>query len=238
MKCIMKKTTAIIAATLISFLVISCASKDDSDYDYTYDYTVDEESYINDVEPVATENFLANIEPIELESLFFLKKSGKKVKPREVTKVGLIPRTNAVEFHFRDGSNDIAVIWRKAERDKILEACNTFLQQYEGKTVPHVKINKKNAYFVSKCSLWFGLLSPVMGCEKNVYYVIPEFIDKKPYLLIRFVPTETTSENSNTYTPKVSLYMSPSQIRDFVEVMNQEKLEASIQEKKKKAYTY
>ena len=93
-----------------TFLVISCASKDDSDYDYTYDYTVDEESYINDVEPVATENFLANIEPIELESLFFLKKSGKKVKPREVTKVGLIPRTNAVEFHFRDGSNDIAVI--------------------------------------------------------------------------------------------------------------------------------
>ncbi len=238
MKRIIKKSTAIISAALISFLVISCASKDDSDYDYTYDYTEDESSYINDSEPVATENFLANIEPIELDSLFFLKKSGKKVKPREVTKVGLIPRTNAVEFHFRDGSNDIAVIWRKAERDKILDACNTFLQQYEEKSVPHVKVSRKNAYFTSTCSLWFGLLSPAIGCEKNTYYVIPEFIDKKPYLLIRFVPTETTSADSNAYTPKVSLYMSPSQIRDFVEAMNQEKLEASIQDKKKKAYTY
>ena len=237
MKRIIKKSTAIIAASLISFLVISCASKDDSDYDYTYDYTEDETSYINDTEPVATENFLANIEPIELESLFFLKKSGKKVKPREVTKVGLIPRTNSVEFHFRDGSNEIAVIWRKAERDKILEACKTFLEQYESKTVPHVKVSRKNAYFTSTCSLWFGLLSPASGCEKNGYYVLPEFIDKKPYLLIRFTPTQTTS-GQDTFTPKVSLYMSPSQIRDFIEAMDQEKLEASIQDKKKKAYTY
>ena len=233
----MKKTAAALAASLITFMFISCASKDADNYDYSYDYTQDEYDYINDEEPLSSENFLANIDPVDLEPLYFLKKSGKKVKPREVKKVGLVPRTNAVEFHFRDSPNEVAVILRKGERDKILEACNTFLTQYEEKTVPHVKTSMKNAYFTSTCSLWFGVLSAASGCERNRYYVIPEFIDKRPYLLIRFAPTRTTS-GEDTYTPKVSLYMSPSQVRDFIEVMNQESLEAVIQESKKKAYTY
>lgn len=225
------------AASLFVFMFISCASNDTEDYDYSYDYTLDESEYINDSAPVADENFLANIEPVDLPSLYFLKKNGKKVIPREVRKVGLVPRTNAVEMHFRDLSNEVAIIFRKAERDKILDACNTFLQQYEEKTVPHVKVSKKNAYFESTCSVWYGLLSPVNGCEKNVYYVIPEFINKKPYLLIRFVPTAVTSKTGD-YTPKISLYMSPSQIRDFIEEMDQENLEGYIIENTKKAYTY
>ena len=234
----MKKTVAVIAAAAFTLLLISCASKDAENYDDSYDYTLDEYDFINDIEPVATDDFLANIEPVDLEPLYFLKKSGKKVTPKEITRVALVPRTNAVEFHFRSGSNEIAVIWRKAERDKILEACQTFLKQYEEKTVPHAKVNKKNSYFSSKCSVWYGVLGPVNGCEKNNYYVIPEFIDKRPYLLIRFVPTQVTSGTSNQFTPKISLYMSPSQVRDFMEVMNQDNLEMVIKTHKEKAYTY
>ena len=85
--------------------------------------------------------------------------------------------------------------------------------------------------------MWYGLISTSNGCEKNNYYVIPEFIDKKPYLLIRFAPTKNTS-GEDSYTPKISLYMYPSQIRDFIEQMDQTKLEEAIQENKKKAYTY
>ncbi len=237
MKHIMKKSLAAIAAILFVFVTISCASNKAEDYDENYDYTEIESEYINDSEPVATEDFLANIEPIDLPDLYFLRKSGKKVIPKEVTKVGLVPRTNAVEMHFRDSVNEVAIILRKAERDKIFEACNTFLQQYDEKTLPHTKINQKNAYFVSTCSLWYGLLSPAMGCEKNTYYAICEFINKRPYLLLRFSPTKVTS-GGDSYTPKVSLYMSPSQIKDFMETLNQENLENAIQENKKKAYTY
>ena len=121
--------------------------------------------------------------------------------------------------------------------EEILETCRLFLQQYEEKTLPHTKINKKNAYFSSTCSLWYGVLTPSNGCERNIYYMITEFINKKPYLLIRFAPTQTTT-GQNQSTPKISLYMSPSQIRDFIEVMDQESLERTIEETKKKAYTY
>ena len=81
-------------------------------------------------------------------------------------------------------------------------------------------------------------MSPNVGCEANEYFVSHEFINKRPYLLIRFLPTRTTSDNGKNFTPKISLYMSPSQVRDFMEIMNQDNLEQTIEVNKKKAYTY
>ena len=237
MKHLIKNIIAVLSAATLSLMVISCASKASDDYDYTYDYREDGTDFINDVEPVSTENFLANIDPVDLEPLYFLHKSGKKVTPKEVKKAYLVPRTNVVEIHLHDGVNNLIIIWRKAERDKIIEACKTFLQQYEEKTIPHKKVNRKNAYFNSRCSVWYGVLTASNGCEKNKYFMIPEFINKKPYLLFRFSPTQTTT-GENQYSPKVSLYMSPSQIRDFLEIMDQANLEALIKVNKQKAYTY
>lgn len=222
---------------IFALTFISCASKTSDDYDYTYDYTEAESEYIDASEPEYSENFLANLDPVELQPLYFLKKSGKKVSPKEIKRVYLVPRTNAIEMHFHDSVNQVAIVLRKAERDKILDTCRLFLQQYDDKTLPHVKVKKKNAYFESTCSVWYGPLTPSNGCEKNIYYMITEFIDKRPYLLLRFAPTQTTT-GINQSTPKISLYMSPSQIRDFLEVMDQENLEAQIKENKKKAYTY
>ena len=235
----MKNTLFTLFSIILLFTFISCASKESTEYDYTYDYTLDEEAYITEGDKQEVgENFLANIDPVYLPSLFFLKKSGKNMVPREVHKVAIVPRTNAVEWHFRDGGNEIAIILRKAERDKIFDACNQFLEKYESKTLEHTKVSRKNAYFVSKCSVWFGLISPATGCEANTYYVAHEFVNKRPYLLIRFLPTHNTDEEHDAYTPKISLYMSPSQIRDFLEQMSQEELEAAIQANKQKAYTY
>ncbi len=237
MKYIMKNTIAVISAATLSFMVISCASKASEDYNADYDYREESYEFINGTEPVSTENFLANIDPVELGNIYFLHRNGKKLTPKEVRNAYLVPRTNAVELHLHDGVNNLIIIWRKAERDKILDTCRTFLQQYDEKTLPHTKVNRKNAYFNSTCSLWYGVLTASNGCEKNKYYMITEFIDKRPYLLLRFSPTQATS-GGNQYSPKVSLYMSPSQIRDFLEVMDQQNLEAVIEENKKKAYTY
>ena len=237
----MKKNSLLILSCIFCLGIISCASKkSDSQvaYDENYDYTLDESEIIHIAEPAANENFVADIDPVDLAPLFFLRKSGKTVKTREVKTVGFVPRTNALEFHLRDDVNEVAIILRKAERDKILKACKTFLEQYESRTLVHQKVNRKTAYFNSKCSVWFGLLSPVIGCERNDYYVNYEFIAKRPYLLICFVPSRTTSDGGKNFTPKVSLYMSPSQIRDFMEQISQEKLEEAIQDIKSKAYTY
>ena len=87
----------------------------------------------------------------------------------------------------------------------------------------------------SKCSLWFGVSGPTMGSEKNDYYINCEFIDKTPYLLIHFSSSRTTT---NEFTPKVSIYMSPTQIRTFLEEIKQENLEALVKTLEEKAYTY
>ena len=216
--------------------LISCASNQvqnsEEDYSEEYDYSIEK-----DIEqPQTTDNFLGDFDPIEMPPLMFLTKSRSKVNPKEVKNVHLIPRTNNVELRFRNGANDITIILDSAERNKIFEACETFLQQYEDKTIPHHKVNNKTAYFNSKCSLWYGVITGGNGCTKNDYYVNCEFIDKRPYLLLKCQPTRCDDEKS--FTPKVSLYMSPTQIKTFMEVMKQETLNELLTNLKEKAYTY
>ena len=239
----MKKRIKTLFFAVCTLTFISCASTSADSYDYSYDesydYTLDEsEIIVAEEKAESNENFLADLNPVELAPIYFLRKSRKTMKPLEVKKVALIPRTNAFEFHFRESANDIAIILRKAERDKILAACQNFLDNYENKSLEHFRVSSKTAYFKSKCSLWYGLMSPNVGCEATEYFVSHEFVNKRPYLIIRFLATRTTSDNGKNFTPKISLYMSPSQIRDFMESINQDNLEQAIQENKRKAYTY
>lgn len=231
------KKSIFFTAIITTLLCFSCASNKVED-DYSYDYA--DGSYENGVMPDApkvTEDFLGDFDVIELESLMFLQKSNGNVKPKEINKVYLVPRSNNVEFHFRDAVNSCCFILSYAERQKILNACQTFLDQFEQKTLPHHKINSKTAYVASKCSLWFGLMSPASGSEQNDYFVNCEFINKQPFLLLQFLPTRC-EKSSNAFTPKISLYMSPTQIKAFMETLKQENLNAKVEELNKKAYTY
>ena len=58
----------------------------------------------------------------------------------------------------------------------------------------------------------------------------------KKYFLLHFSRTET--RNGQEYTPQVNLYLSPSQIRDFLEILDQEYLNSQVQELREKAYNY
>lgn len=223
---------------LIGALVFtSCASKntDSSVDDYSYDDNYDEVTEIVPAKPV-TDTYLGDFDPIEMGEFIFLQKSKKTVKPKQIKEVHLVPRRNTVEFYFRDTANVIVISLNKAERDKIVEACNTFLQQYEEKTIPHHKVNTKTAYFNSKTQTWFGVFGPATECSKTDYYVNCEFIDRKPYLLLHFAPTRT--DNYKAFTPKLNLYMSPTQIRNFITQMDQETLNAYVSGYNEKAYTY
>ena len=220
---------------IFSVLIMSCTSNKientDAEINDNYDY-----SEVKVIEaPEKSSDFIGDFGPIQMENLMVLQKSKGSVKPKEIKSVYLIPRTNSIELQFRDGLNIICIILDKTERDKIAAACNIFLTQYEERTLPHHKINSKTAYMNSKCSLWFGVSGPTMGSEKNDYYVNCEFIDKTPYLLIHFSPSRTTT---NEFTPKVSIYMSPTQIRTFLEQIKQENLEALVKTLEEKAYTY
>lgn len=230
----MKKLLITLSAVCILFS--SCASNDVENYDDEYDYN-ENEVILN--QPEMTQNFIGDFNTFRIDDLMFLQKSNNTVKAKEINGVYLVPRTNSIELHFRDGMNSVVIILDKESREKVLESCQTFLTQYDEKTLPHHKVNSKTAYFNSKCSVWFGLITPSYGCHKNDFYANVEFIDKRPYLLLHFLPTRCDDEvNSSTFTPKISLYMSPSQIREFMELMNQENLNKLVENLKTKAYNY
>lgn len=226
----------ILTIGIILTLLISCASNNINDYseDYETEYPDFTEAIIK---PKITEDFLGDFDPIEMENLIFLKKINSTLSPKEINSIYLIPRTNTVELTFRDNVNTITVILNKTEREKIISACNTFLQQYDEKTLPHHKVNSKTAYITSQCSLWFGVLSRSTGTSKNDYYINCEFIDKRPYLLLHFIPSRCENK-TDVFTPKVSLYLSPTQVKDFIAQISQENLNILINELENKAYTY
>lgn len=248
----MKKTLLIISCFFAAFLLGSCKSTPkNSEYKYDenetspYDEELEEENsddiyeFSEKVEkPVSTDDFIADLGPVQIANIMMLSKSKSSIKPKEITKVYLIPRTNNVELQFRDTVNAVVLILNKAERQRIIDACNLFLQEYDEKKLEHKKVNSKNAYFKSKCSLWFGLTNASNGCNENDYFVTYEFIDRRPYLLIQTIPSRCTSEDKNAFTPRIQLYMSPSQIRDFIQQMDQENLESYLTETIEKAYTY
>lgn len=220
---------------IILISVCSCNSTNNllyTDMDNEYDY--------NEIEPnlnfETRDDFLGDYNPIEIEELMFLQKYKNGVKPKQIRSVYLVPRNNCIELRFRDSANEIIFSLNKLERDKIIQSCNIFLNQYEEKSIPHHKVNSKTAYFKSHCNLWFGLLSASIECSKADYYVNCEFIDKRPYLLIRFTPSRC--DNGKDFSPKFSLYMSPTQIRTFINQMDQENLNMYVKTLNDKAYTY
>ncbi len=229
----MKKTNAFLLI-FISSLFIACASNntaelyDNDEYDYRENLIV----------PIVeiTDNFIGDFDPTEIEGLMFLQKSKKTLKPKEVKDVILIPRTNCVELSFRDEVNTVTIELSKYERDKILESCKTFIDQYDSKTLPHHKINSKTAYVKSKCKFWFGVFASSNQCSDCDYYTNCEFIEKRPYFLLKFLASQC--DDGKAYTPKLSLYMSPTQVRAFINQMDQETLNAYVKDLNEKAYTY
>ena len=233
----MKKLIPFFICICTLFSLAACKSTDFEEDSYSDDIIYDEEEpVVKKIE--SNDNYVADVDPVLLDELMLLTKSGSKLKAKEIRKVYFVPRNNNVELYFRDGVNEICLILEKAERDKILAACNQFLEEYDAKTLKHKKVNSKTAYYKSRCSLWFGIISNSTGSEKNEYFVNYEFIDKRPYLLIQTIPTRCEIPHEKDFTPKVKLYMSPSQIRDFIQQMNQENLESYLTETIEKAYTY
>ena len=232
------KAAAICTTAFLIFTVISCQTNKE-EYVYEDDdiiFADREEDNPAFVAPAITDDYLGDFDPILLKSTVALTKSGKKMKPKTLSKSYIVPRSNNLEIHFHQGPNKICVIFNKAERDKFKEAAELFLEQYDTKTIERHKPNKKNAYYRSRCSLWYGLTALTYGTGKNDYWTNCNIIDKHAYFMIHFIPSH--NDNGKDVTPKFDLYFSPTQLRDFLELMDQEYLNSQVQELREKAYTY
>lgn len=248
----MKKIFSISLAIVLTAFLISCKSSK-QEKQYVYDEELDEYvlvspndddeiEYLSDEDialliPEPTEDFLGDFDPIQLQSLIGFTKFSGKLKPKELRKNYLVPRSNAVEFYYRDTVNEICFILNYQERQKLIEAGKQFLQDHEDHSFKKHKVTKKTAYYTSRCSFWFGVTSVVNGTDKNDYFVNYDIIDKHAYMVIAFVPSRVKDDHQ-LLTPNTKLYFSPSQVEELIEFLNQENLEAELSTLLKRAYTY
>ena len=235
----MKKITLLTTTILIAGLFMSCASKEAYEEEAPYYEEDGLEAELSDhyVSPEMSDDFLGNFNPIQLDSKVALVKQMSKLSVKQLDDNYLNPKKNTIEITFRYGVNVTTIILNKAERDKIKEAAEQFLADYESKTLKRQKPNSKTAYFKSKCTLYWGVLSDSNVSYKNAYFANHEFINKRAYFLLHFIPSET-KKGGDTYTPKTVLYFSPTQLRDFIELLDQDYLNAQVKSLRDKAYTY
>ncbi len=235
------KYAAIFSSTVLLILsTVSCASKSQ---EYEYDEDADEIIFADKeaehpafIAPAMTDEYLGDFDPIILKNTMSLKKSGKKMKPKELTATYLVPRTNNIEVHFRTTVNKVCFIMNKEERSKLKEAAEQFINEYDTKTIERHKVNSKTAYYNSRCSFWFGLSALSNGSSKCDYWTNSEIVNKHAYFVIHFTPSRT--DDGKELTPKVRMYFSPSQLKDFIEILDQEYLNSQVKELREKAYKY
>lgn len=240
----MKKQILVLAA-ISACLFMSCASKEVADDEIYYE---GDEGFSNVIDtPEIREDFIGDYNPIQLDDKMVLVKNFKKLSPKELRNSYLIPRKNTVEITFRYGANSTVIILNQKERTAIKEAAEKFLEEYEAKELHKHKVSRKTAYYRSYCPLYYGLLSTNNGTKKNEYYANYDIIDKRAYFLLHFVPSRNETNNTpkgsengsvSSFTPKTVLYMSPTQVREFLELMDQEYLLSRVQNLNDKAYTY
>ena len=237
----MKKQTLVLAAISACFFM-SCASKEAEDDEIYYE---GDEGFLTEIEaPEMNENFLADFDEVLLENSMVLVKNMGKLKPREIKHVYLYPRKNTIEMKFHYGVNMVAIILNQKERTKIIENAERFFAEYEAKELHKHKVKAKTAYCNSTMPFYWGVTSTNNGTVKNKYYLNYEIIDKRAYFVIHFTPTRCDQGYGNgesdvdVYTPKMTLYLSPSQLHDFVDLLDQENLLSVVKGLKKKAYTY
>ena len=237
------KKSVFIAAVLSAAIFTSCASKEAEDDEIYYE---GDEGFSTEIEaPQMTENFLGDFDAIKLEETMVLVKNLGKLKVKQLKSTYLVPRKNTVEFTFHYGANIIGLIMNQKERTAIIDTANRFFEEYENKELRKHKVNKRTAYYNSTMPLYWGIASTNYGSRKNKFYLNYEIIEKRAYFVIHFIPTRNDSDKNGgstdtitTMTPKVTLYLSPSQLHEFVDLLEQENLENLVKNYNKKAYTY
>lgn len=236
------KKTLFFAAAFAAILFTSCASKNAEDDEIYYE---GEDGFLAEIKaPEVTENFLGDFDAILLEESMVLVKNFGKLKPKQLRANYLVPRKNTVEINFHYGANMVGIVMNQKEREAFIDCAERFFAEYEAKELHKHKVNKKTAYYNSTMPLYWGVASRNLGSQKTKYFLNYEIIDKRAYFLIHFIPTNNDYGKGNgkdsvsSATPKITLYLSPTQLHEFVDLLDQENLLSAIKNLKQKAYTY
>ena len=178
-----------------------------------------------DAEPrERTETFIADVNPFTVTTLhLYAKINMGKPKISDFT-VTFAPRTNTLFIKGRVGVDVIRIGFDYEERKSLSMARMKYIMAYKNSNIPNEKPSKKNAYSNGSVFLeWGGL-----GTSHDVtttYMTNAEYLEKgKPYFRLFFNSTgEEASEH--VYSPRLRIYISPSQWESIMELCGQEHLE-------------
>ena len=194
----------LISTLLITLLSVSCASKDKPPRPR-------DETYIADLNSFSVETF-------HLYAAFGL----NQPKIQDFT-IYFAPRNNYVYVYGRIGIDVIQAGFSYKERQKLIAAKEKYINDYEEKTLPKDKPTKKNAYSTGDVSFKWGAAG--LTHETDTIYMtnVQYILDGKPYFRILFEQAKENDGSGNS-SPRVSIYISPSQWEKIVEACNQDHL--------------
>ena len=169
------------------------------------------------------ESFIADINAFDIDS-FHLYASSSNIGKIKITdfNVSFAPRSNYLIVTGRVGVNAVRIAFSYEERKSLLEAKKAYIDAYEQNIIPDEKPTKKNKYSQGTVSVEWGVAGFAHDVE-TTYITNAQYLEKdKPYFRILFNQTE--SEADKVYSPKISIYISPSQWEKIIEACNQERL--------------
>ena len=205
------KITIALSVLIISITSISCASKK------------------LPAPKERSDTFIANVNPFEI-GTFHVYAGSSNIGKLKISDIYLTfdPRTKCVMAAGRIGVNAVRLGFSYEERKSLLAAKETYCAAVEALAIPKAKPTKKNAYSTGSVSIEWGALG-LAHYVMTSYITNAEYLEEnKPYF--RILLTQTEDERTQVYSPKIFIYISPSQWDKIVEACNQEKLVAMTDE--------
>ena len=201
----MKKTIlTILALSLLVISLSSCASKDKPPRE-------------------RDETYIADIDMFTVETFYLYGSFGKgKPKVHDFTFI-FSPRTNYIYVRGRIGIDQIEAGFSYNERQKILEAKDKYLLEYETKNLTTQKPSKKNAYSLGDVPVRWGVAGLTHSADTTYMTNVEYILEGKPYFRIQLQQAKEDDGSGNS-SPRVMVYISPSQWEKIIEACNQERL--------------
>ena len=203
------KSFIILFITLFTISLFSCASK-------------------HKVVKERSDAFIADIDSFEIDEITLYASLALANPTAKTFVLDFYPRTNTISIEGRIAPDAINIIFNYAERKKLYEAAQQYIQAYEEGTIKKEKPSKKNALCKGNVPLMWGVLglshSLDVNYTANIEYLEPD----KPYFRLKFDATDDYSDNSTS--PAINIYISPSQWQTLFDLCNQEDLEARCDE--------
>ena len=170
-----------------------------------------------------SDSFIANVNAFEIGTLHLYTSTTaiSQIKIQDYY-LSFDPRTNCIMVTARIGVNAIRLGFSYEERKSLLAAKETYCSAYEASSIPNAKPTKKNAYSTGNVSIEWGALG-LSHYVMTTYITNAQYMgENKPYF--RLLLNQTEDKISEVYSPKITIFISPSQWEKIIEICNQERL--------------